>query len=139
MRAIKYLIVFLLFAGLAYAADTTGEKKIFKATVDDKGVQRVEITGGEYYFDPNYIIVKKDIPVEFVVKKVSGFFPIPHNIKIEAPEAGINFNEDIPKEPKVIRFTPTKTGKYDIICDKKFLFFESHKDKGMEGTLEVVE
>jgi len=139
MRTLKYLIVFLLFAGLAYAADKAVEKKIFTATVDSNGVQRVEITGGEYYFDPNYIIVKKDVPVEFVVKKVSSFMPIPHNIKIEAPEAGINFNEDMPKEPKVIRFTPTKAGKYDIICDKKFLFFATHKEKGMEGTLEVVE
>jgi plastocyanin domain-containing protein len=139
MRTLKYLTVFLLLAGLAYAADTPVEKKIFTATVDSNGVQRVEITGGEYYFDPNYIIVKKGVPVEFVVKKVSGIIPIPHNILIDAPDAGINFNEDMPSKPKVIRFTPTKTGKYAIICDKKFLFFETHKEKGMEGTLEVVD
>jgi plastocyanin len=137
MRTIKCLIVFLFLAGLAYAADTAGTKKIFTATIDDNGVQRVEITGGEYYFDPNYIIVKKDVPVEFVVKKVSGF--IPHNIVIEAPEAGINFRESLSSDPKVIRFTPTKTGKYAIFCDKKLLFFRSHREKGMEGTLEVVE
>jgi plastocyanin domain-containing protein len=139
MRTIKYLIVFLLFAGLAYAADTTGDKKIFTATVNPDGVQRVEITGGGYYYDPNYIIVKKDVPVEFVVKKVSSFMPIPHNIAMDAPEAGINFKEDMETEPKVIRFTPTKTGTYPFYCDKKFLFFESHREKGMEGTLEVVE
>ncbi|MBI5664552.1 MAG: cupredoxin domain-containing protein [Nitrospirae bacterium] len=139
MKTIKCLMVFLLFAGLAYAADKAVEQKMFTATVDNNGVQRVEITGGEYYFDPNYIIVKKDVPVEFVVKKVSGAFPIPHNIKIEAPEAGINFNEDMPSKPKVIRFTPTKTGKYQISCDKRFLFFATHQEKGMEGTLEVVE
>lgn len=139
MRKIICLMVFLLVTGVAYAAETAGTKKIFTATVDSSGVQRVEITGGEYYFDPNYIIVKKDVPVEFVVKRLSGLIPIPHDIAIEAPEAGINFREDMPKEPKVIRFTPTKAGKYEITCDKKFLFFESHKEKGMHGMLEVVE
>jgi len=137
MRTVKCLIVILFLAGLAYAADPAGKEKIFTATVDSNGIQRVEITGGEYYFDPNYIIVKKDIPVDFVIKKVSGF--IPHNIIIEAPEAGINIRESMTTEAKVIRFTPTKTGKYAIVCDKRFLFFANHKEKGMEGVLEVVE
>lgn len=137
MRTLKYLIVFLLFAGLAYAADTAVKQKIFTAAVDSSGVQKVEITGGEYYFDPNYIIVKKDVPVELVIKKVSGI--IPHNIIIEAPEAGINIRESMDTKPKAIRFTPTKIGKYEISCDKKFLFFANHKKKGMEGVLEVVE
>lgn len=137
MRRVTCFMVFLLLTGFAHAADTTSTQKIFTATVDNNGVQRVEVTGGEYYFDPNYIIVKKDIPVEFVIKKASGF--IPHNIVIEAPEAGINIRESMTSEPKTIRFTPTKAGKYAIVCDKKLLFFASHKDKGMEGTLEVVE
>jgi plastocyanin len=137
MRTIKCLIVFLFLAGLAYAADTAAKQKIFTATVDKDGVQKVEITGGEYYFDPNYIIVKKDVPVEFVVKKVSGI--VPHNIIIEAPEAGISIRESMTSDPKIIRFTPTKTGKYTIFCDKRFLFFPNHQKKGMEGTLEVVE
>jgi plastocyanin domain-containing protein len=139
MKSLKCIIVILLFAGLAHAADPAGKQKTFIAAVDSSGVQKVEITGGEYYFDPNYIIVKKDFPVEFIVKRMSGLLPIPHDIAIEAPEAGINFREDMPNEPKVIRFTPTKAGKYEITCDKKFLFFESHKEKGMHGMLEVVE
>ncbi len=39
------------------------------ATVDADGVQRVEVVGGEYYFDPNYIVVKVNKPVELTVKK----------------------------------------------------------------------
>jgi plastocyanin len=39
----------------------------------------------------------------------------------------------------VIKFTPKKAGSYPFYCSKKLLFFESHKDKGMKGTLEVVE
>ena len=137
MRILKCLIIFLIFTGIAYAEDAAIKQKVYTAIVDKDGIQRVEITGGEYYFDPNYIIVKKDTPVEFNIRKTSGV--IPHNFVIEAPEAGINIRESISKEPKVIRFTPTKTGKYAVYCDKKLLFFKSHREKGMEGILEVVE
>ena len=137
MRILKCLIIFLIFTGIAYAEDAAIKQKVYTATVDKDGIQRVEITGGEYYFDPSYIIVKKDTPVEFTIRKTSGV--IPHNIVIEAPEAGINIRESISKEPKVIRFTPAKTGKYAVYCDRKLLFFKSHREKGMEGILEVVE
>jgi plastocyanin len=137
MGIIKYLMVFFILTGIAYAEDTAVKQKVYTATVDKDGVQRVEITGGEYYFDPNYIIVKKDIPVEFIVKKTPGITP--HNIVIESPEAGINIRESMSTDPKVIRFTPAKAGRYPVFCDKKLLFFPSHRKKGMEGILEVVE
>jgi plastocyanin domain-containing protein len=59
-------------------------------------------------------------------------------IVIKAPEAGIDISESLSTEPKIIRFTPIKTGKYVFYCAKKFLFFKSHRDKGMEGVLEVI-
>jgi plastocyanin len=108
------------------------------ATVDADGVQRVEVIGGDYYFDPNYIVVKVNLPVELIVKKASGF--VPHDMVVKAPEAGIDFKSDLDaKKPETIKFTPTKVGKYPMICDKKLLFFKSHKDRGMEGMIEVVE
>jgi len=115
------------------------EKKVITA-IDADGVQRIEIAGGEYYFDPNYIVVKVNAPVEFKVKKAadSTFF-IPHNIIVKAPEAGMDFNIDLKKELATIKFTPTKVGKYPMYCDKKPPFGKSHRDKGMEGTIEVVE
>ena len=117
---------------------TMGKEKRVVAAVDADGVQRVEVVGGDYYFDPNYIVVKVNIPVELTVKKVPGF--IPHNMIVKAPEAGIDFKSDLDaKKPETIKFTPTKVGKYPMICDKKFLFFKSHKDRGMEGVIEVVE
>lgn len=108
------------------------------ATVDADGVQRAEVTGGDYYFDPNYIVVKVNIPVELTVKKASGY--VPHDMIVKAPEAGIDFKANLDaKKPEIIKFTPTKVGKYDMFCDKKLLFFKSHKDRGMDGTIEVVE
>ena len=108
------------------------------ATVDADGVQRVEVVGGEYYFDPNYIVVKVNKPVELTVKKEAGY--IPHDMLVKSPEAGIDFKVDLDsKKPEIVKFTPTKVGKYPMYCDKKFLFFKSHKDRGMEGMIEVVE
>jgi len=113
------------------------KEKRFIATVGSDGEQHVEITGGDYYFDPNYIVVKVNVPVELSVKKAKGF--VPHDIVVKAPEAGINFKIDLnDKAAKTIPFTPTKVGKYEMVCDNRFLFFKSHKDRGMYGFIEVV-
>ena len=95
------------------------------------------MTSGEYYFDPDHIIVKVNIPVELKVKREPGI--VPYNIVMSEPEAGIVFKEDVSTEPKVITFTPKKTGKFPFYCDKKLLFFKSHRERGKEGILEVAE
>ena len=47
-------------------------------------------------------------------------------------------NEDIGAGATVkVRFTPTKAGVFAFYCDKKLLFFKSHREKGMEGVLKV--
>ncbi len=136
----KYVLTFvavltLLLVSLGNAQEAT-EKRVV-ATIDADGIQRVEITGGSYYFDPNVIVVKVNVPVELKVKKAGG--STPHNIVLTAPEAGIDFSESLSTEPKVIKFTPTKVGTYPFACTKKFPFSKSHKDRGMHGVLEVVE
>jgi len=113
------------------------EEVPFRAAVDADGVQRVEILGGGYFYKPNHIIVKVNVPVEFKVSKEGGI--IPHDFVIDSPEAGMAVRETLSSDPKVIRFTPTKVGKYPFYCSKKPLFFKSHREKGMEGVLEVVE
>jgi plastocyanin domain-containing protein len=117
-------------------ADPKEVKKVV-ATVDADGVQRVKILGGGYFYDPNYVVVKVNVPVELSLTKESGMTP--HDFVIKAPEAGIEVNVSLDVKPQLIKFTPTKTGKYPIICTKKMVFMKSHKDKGMEGMLEVTE
>ena len=131
------LLATLLVSLAAVTVAARDAKRTVQAALGADGVQRVELVGGGYYFDPDHIIVKVNVPVELTVRKESGF--VPHNIVVKAPEAGIDFEESLSSDPKVIKFTPTKPGSYPIYCSKKLLFFESHREKGMEGVLEVVE
>lgn len=124
--------------GSTLAADTApGKITRALATVGADGVQRLEITGGEYYFEPNYLVVKINTPVELKVKKAAGF--IPHNLLVKSPEAGIDIKIDLKNDFQTIKFTPTRTGKFPIYCDKSLLWMANHREKGMEGVIEVVE
>jgi plastocyanin domain-containing protein len=114
-----------------------GEEKRFIAPTDKEGIQRVEVVATEYSFDPNYIVVRVNLPVEIKIRKEPS--AVPHNFVLKAPEAGIDIHESLGTEPKLIMFTPAKPGKYSFYCDKKLLFFKSHRDRGMEGILEVTE
>lgn len=139
-RIALFALAALTFASLPALAEEKEAKapKIeFRAAVDSEGVQRVEIVGGEYFYKPNHIIVKVNVPVELRVTNQSRF--VPHDLIVKAPEAGMDFRIDLKREAAVVRFTPTKAGTYPMYCDKKLLFFASHREKGMEGAIEVVE
>jgi plastocyanin len=148
MKLLQYSVITLAILFLcsvaAYSADSkdthehgTWKEKRIVAKADADGVQRVEIVGGDYYYDPNYIVVKVNKPVELKVKKAASY--IPHNLLAKSPEAGIVFNFELKGDQQVVKFTPTKTGKYPIYCDKSLLWFKTHREKGMEGLIEVVE
>ena len=135
----KYLasVLLLSLVCVIFAVQARGEEKVYKAVVDSDGVQRVEIVGGGYFFNPNRIIVKANVAVELKVRKEPGV--VPHNFVLKAPDAGLDFDVSLDAQPKVIRFVPTRPGSYPFYCAKKLLFFASHREKGMEGVLEVVE
>lgn len=118
-------------------ADAAGQKDVFRAVVGSDGVQRVEVLAGSYFFKPDHIVVRANIPVELRIRKEPEI--IPHSFVINAPEAGLDVHESLSSDPKVIKFIPLKAGTYPFYCDKKLLFFESHRAKGMEGVLEVTE
>jgi len=137
MKSLKFLILPSVFICFFLLAGAQGQKNIFKATVDSDGVQKVKILAGSYFFDPDYIIVKVNIPVELTISKEPGITP--HGFVIKEPDAGIEIDESLSTEPKTIKFTPNKVGKYPFYCSKKLLFFKSHREQGMEGIIEVVE
>jgi plastocyanin domain-containing protein len=103
---------------------------------DADGVQRIRVVSGSYFFKPDRIVVKANVPVEILASRESGITP--HNFVIQAQEAGVMVDEDLATDPKKIDFTPTKAGKYPFYCSKKLPFVAGHREKGMEGVLEVV-
>ena len=125
------LILLMLFLQNYLVLGTTKEAQV--SSTD--GVQRIDVIVDSYSFDPDHIVVTANKPVELTLKSVTTL--IPHNFTINYPDAELNVDEDIPHGKDVkVTFTPTKPGSYEFYCDKKFLF-DSHKDKGMKGILEV--
>jgi plastocyanin domain-containing protein len=136
MRHVLF-VSFMVLVSFCFFSAAMGQKNVYKAAVDSDGVQRVEVLVGEYFFNPDYIVVKVNVPVELKIRKEPSI--VPHDFVIKAPEAGMDILESLSREPKSITFTPAKTGKYPYYCDKKLIFSKSHREKGMEGTLEVIE
>ncbi|MBI3595674.1 MAG: cupredoxin domain-containing protein [Nitrospirae bacterium] len=102
------------------------------------GVFRAEIVVDSYSYKPDHLIVTVGHPVELALKSVT--IIVPHNFVIKAPELGVEVRQAVPAGKTVtVQFTPTGAGKTEFYCDKKLLFFKSHKEKGMVGTLEVRE
>jgi len=97
------------------------------------GVQHVEVTAHSFYFDPNRVVLKANVPVELKVKNHSPF--IPHNFSCIGPQAGIQVDEGLGLlwDGETARFTPTTPGEYPFFCK-----VDGHSNKGMTGTLVVV-
>lgn len=131
-------VALMLANSAAYAqTDTPVREHIYRAAIDADGVQRVKILAGSYFFKPDHIVVKANTRVELSVSLEPGI--VPHTLVIQAVEAGIAIDESLGTEPKTFAFTPKAAGKFPFYCRNKLLFFKSHREKGMEGTLEVVE
>jgi len=105
-------------------------------STDRDGVQRVTVLAGSYFFKPNHIIVKADTPVEIVASREAGM--VPHDLVIQAPDGTTLLQQELATEPRKISFTPRKPGKYPMYCSKKPPLLASHRQRGMEGILEVV-
>ncbi len=133
----KLLILNLFFLGIVGCVAPKADSALPKEATITANVQQVNIDGGAYFFKPNHVIVKVNIPVELIVKVESGL--IPHNFVIQAPEAGIMVKESLSSDAKTIRFTPKAVGKYPFYCSHGLPLVKSHRERGMEGLIEVVE
>jgi len=131
-RSRAFLLVLPVTLALS-AAETCAQPTPVPA---EGGEIQLRVIAGEYFFKPARLTVKVNQPVRIVVSREAGI--VPHNLVIDASTAGVNIKEDLSTEPKSITFTPTAVGVYAIYCDKKLPFFASHRERGMEGVLEVV-
>ena len=103
---------------------------------DAEGVQRTTMILDSYSYSPNYLIVQAGKPVELTLSSVTTLTP--HNFVLKEPAVGLMIDQDVAAgKSKTIRFTASRPGLYSFYCDKKLLFFKSHREKGMEGLIEV--
>ncbi len=107
-----------------------------KVPMSADGVQRATVILDSYSYAPNHLIVEAGKPVELTLTSVTTITP--HNFVMNDPVGGLSVEQDVGAgKTAVVRFTPTRQGIFSIYCDKKLLFFPSHREKGMEGKLEV--
>ena len=118
----------LLAAVPAFAADPV------VLTVDPDGVQRGSIVLDSYSFTPSHIVVTAGKPVELTLTK-EGFAP--HDFVIDDPASGLAIKQSVGGDPVKLTFTPERTGTFAFYCSKKIPFGKTHREKGMEGVLEV--
>ncbi len=123
------LLVALALTASAHAADAP-----VTATLDEDGVQRASIVLDSYSYAPGHLIVMAGKPVELMLTK-EGFAP--HDFVIDDAAAGFTVKQDVGGDGVKVSFTPMKPGTYAIYCSKKAPFAASHREKGMEGVLEV--
>lgn len=155
IKTLATVIALLLCAAPARAIEVVGPAEAATGSVEDKvrpaevieraelgddGVQRATIFAkrGGYFFSPDRIILKKGIKTELTFFQKGWAFR--HHIVMDSPGAGMTFIKYMTEEPRVIIFTPKRTGEFPIWCNAKiFWLYGSHRDRGMEAVIEVVE
>lgn len=140
MRLIHMLAVVGLLTSvgmtIVHAADSAQSGPPVVISVAADGVQRATITLDSYSYTPNHLIVEAGSPVELTLTSVTTI--IPHNFIIKDPAGSLSVEQDVSAGKTVtITFTPIQPGTFPIYCDKRLWPLPSHRDKGMEGKLEV--
>jgi plastocyanin len=129
IRLAAALLMVLAINMTAHAADAP-----VTATLDADGVQRASIVLDSYSYTPGHLIVIAGKPVELMLTR-EGFAP--HDFVIDDPAAGFTVKQNVGSDGVKVSFTPMNPGTYAIYCSKKAPFAESHRQRGMEGVLEV--
>jgi heme/copper-type cytochrome/quinol oxidase subunit 2 len=100
------------------------------------GIQRATVILDSYSYSPDYLLVERGKPVELTLKSVTTI--IPHNFIITDPASRLAVEQDVSAGQTVMaRFVPAEPGRFPFFCDKRLWPLPSHRDKGMEGILEV--
>jgi heme/copper-type cytochrome/quinol oxidase subunit 2 len=126
----------LAFAVVASAADPASMGPPFTVPLDSDGVQRTTVILDSYSYQPGHLVVEKGKPVELTLKSVTTLTP--HNFIIKDPAGSLSVEQDVSAgKTGILKFTPVQSGTFPIYCDKRLWPLPSHRDKGMEGKLEV--
>jgi plastocyanin len=128
--------VSLVLAALASGAEPSSMGPPFTVPTDADGVQRTTVILDSYSYEPAHLIVERGKPVELTLKSVT--ILTPHNFIIKDPAGNFSVEQDVGAgKTAILKFTPAQSGTFSIYCDKRLWPLPSHRDKGMEGKLEV--
>ena len=106
-------------------------------TRGQESLQEISLSLGDYHFTPDSLEVKAGRPVVLTLTNTDTLTP--HNFTLQDAAAGLDIDTDVSAgSMSIIEFTPVKPGSYTFFCSKKLLFMESHRERGMEGTLRVI-
>ncbi len=104
------------------------------ATMGADGVQRATLILDSYSYSPSHLAVQAGKVVELTLTSVTTLTP--HNFVLK--DGGLSIEQDVGAgKSVVVKFLPSQTGTFTFFCDKQLLFFKSHREKGMEGRLDV--
>jgi uncharacterized cupredoxin-like copper-binding protein len=91
---------------------------------------------GGYRFMPHEITLTENQPV--VLHLVNTDKIVPHNFTLKIPDNDVDIDIDVSGgESADVQLAPLPPGHYPFYCGSKLLFFRSHREKGMEGSLIV--
>ncbi|OGM11546.1 hypothetical protein A2W13_02310 [Candidatus Woesebacteria bacterium RBG_16_36_11] len=127
--ALMVVIGLYLIKSKSEAAQTVNEANIsgVESNIPNETVSTITVEGGNYYFNPNEIRVKKGEPVRIILNSVDG---IAHNLVID--EFNVTSETISSDETTQVEFTPDKTGTFEFYCS-----IDGHRAMGMKGTLIV--
>lgn len=118
------------------AADTFVPDPPIVVSISPDGVQRATVILDSYSYSPNHLVVESGKPVELTLTSRTTF--IPHNFVMQELSAGLSIEQDVGAGKTIIaKLVPTQSGLFPFFCNKRLWPMPSHRDKGMEGLLEV--
>jgi len=134
--SVKVWVLLSVGVTIVHAAAPSQSEPPMMVSAAADGVQRATVTLDSYSYTPNHLIVEAGKPVELTLTSVTTL--IPHNFIIKDPAGSLSVEQDVSAGKTVtVLFTPTRPGIFPIYCDKRLWPLPSHRDKGMEGKLEV--
>ncbi len=126
----------VMLASIGRAADTPTLDLAIAVPISPDGVQRATVILDSYSYSPNHLVVEKGKPVELNLTSITMITP--HNFIIKGSAGSLSVEQDVGAGRTVVaRFVPTQPGLFPFFCDKRLWPMPSHRDKGMEGILEV--
>ena len=136
LDVLLWLGLSLALTGVAFGGEPASMGPPLTIPTDTDGVQRTTVILDSYSYQPSHLIVEKGKPVELTLKSVTMLTP--HNFIIKDPAGSLSVEQDVSAgKIMLLKFTPMQPGIFPIYCDKRLWPLPSHRDKGMEGKLEV--